>query len=173
MKLSIAALLIGAASAFMAPQQPAQQSATALAMSGVERNPNFAKLAGGYLFPEIGRRRTAYLEKNPEMADRIISLGIGDTTRECSFWRFFSADDTVGNKLSGERTHHHVTNCGKFCLTKEGLDTHELEIAFVIHVGFAKDRRFRAIYCSIFCIIYHVLDIIGGRFHHTIELGKT
>jgi len=51
-----------------------------LDMSGVTRNPNFAKLAGGYLFPEIGRRRTAYLEKNPEMADRIISLGIGDTT---------------------------------------------------------------------------------------------
>lgn len=48
--------------------------------SGVERNPNFAKLAGGYLFPEIGRRRAAYIEKNPEMASRIISLGIGDTT---------------------------------------------------------------------------------------------
>jgi len=50
-------------------------------MSGVERNPNFAKLAGGYLFPEIGRRRNAYLAENPEMADRIISLGIGDTTQ--------------------------------------------------------------------------------------------
>ncbi len=49
--------------------------------SGVERNANFAKLAGGYLFPEIGRRRNAYLEKNPEMASKIISLGIGDTTR--------------------------------------------------------------------------------------------
>ena len=35
----------------------------------------------GYLFPEIGRRRTAYLEQNPEMASRIISLGIGDTTQ--------------------------------------------------------------------------------------------
>lgn len=83
MKLSIAALLLGSASAFMAPQQPASgASTTALAMSGVERNPNFAKLAGGYLFPEIGRRRNAYLEANPDMADRIISLGIGDTTRE-------------------------------------------------------------------------------------------
>ena len=83
MKLSIAALLLGSASAFMAPQQPASgASTTALAMSGVERNPNFAKLAGGYLFPEIGRRRNAYLEANPDMADRLISLGIGDTTRE-------------------------------------------------------------------------------------------
>ena len=51
-----------------------------VAVSQVERNENFAKLAGGYLFPEIGRRRNAYLEENPEMADRIISLGIGDTT---------------------------------------------------------------------------------------------
>jgi hypothetical protein len=48
---------------------------------GVERNPNFAKLAGGYLFPEIGRRRNEYLKKNPDMASRIISLGIGDTTQ--------------------------------------------------------------------------------------------
>jgi LL-diaminopimelate aminotransferase len=56
-------------------------STTALFVSGVERNKNFAKLAGGYLFPEIGRRRSAYLTDHPEMADRIISLGIGDTTQ--------------------------------------------------------------------------------------------
>jgi len=48
--------------------------------AGVERNENFAKLTGGYLFPEIGRRRNAYLEANPEMNGKIISLGIGDTT---------------------------------------------------------------------------------------------
>jgi len=56
------------------------QSSTSL-FSGVTRNPNFAKLAGGYLFPEIGRRRNAYLAENPDMADRLISLGIGDTTQ--------------------------------------------------------------------------------------------
>jgi len=56
-------------------------SNTQLSATGVTRNPNFGKLAGGYLFPEIGRRRNAYLEANPEMADRIISLGIGDTTQ--------------------------------------------------------------------------------------------
>jgi LL-diaminopimelate aminotransferase len=55
-------------------------SAAALS-SSVARNPNFAKLAGGYLFPEIGRRRTAYIAEHPELADRIISLGIGDTTQ--------------------------------------------------------------------------------------------
>jgi LL-diaminopimelate aminotransferase len=49
--------------------------------TGVARNPNFAKLAGGYLFPEIGRRRTAYLAEHPEHAKSLISLGIGDTTQ--------------------------------------------------------------------------------------------
>jgi len=49
------------------------------ATTGVARNKNFAKLAGGYLFPEIGRRRNAYLEQNPSA--NIISLGIGDTTQ--------------------------------------------------------------------------------------------
>ena len=39
----------------------------------VERNQNFAKLQAGYLFPEIARRRRAYLEKNPTA--KIISLG--------------------------------------------------------------------------------------------------
>jgi hypothetical protein len=50
-----------------------------VATTGVTRNINFSKLAGGYLFPEIGRRRNAYIAANPSMADRIISLGIGDT----------------------------------------------------------------------------------------------
>jgi len=48
-------------------------------VSSVARNENFAKLQAGYLFPEIARRRNAYLEKNPEA--KIISLGIGDTTQ--------------------------------------------------------------------------------------------
>lgn len=63
----------------MQPQELAQSSS--LHMSGVERNTNFGKLASGYLFPEIGRRRNEYVAANPDMADRIISLGIGDTTQ--------------------------------------------------------------------------------------------
>eukprot|EP00635_Sarcinochrysidales_sp_CCMP3193_P008196 CAMPEP_0118888886 /NCGR_PEP_ID=MMETSP1166-20130328/72_1 /TAXON_ID=1104430 /ORGANISM="Chrysoreinhardia sp, Strain CCMP3193" /LENGTH=209 /DNA_ID=CAMNT_0006827463 /DNA_START=66 /DNA_END=691 /DNA_ORIENTATION=+ len=47
----------------------------------VARNVNFGKLQGGYLFPEIGRRRRAFAEAQPELAERIISLGIGDTTQ--------------------------------------------------------------------------------------------
>lgn len=50
-----------------------------LSMSKVARNENFAKLQAGYLFPEIARRRNAYVEKNPNA--KIISLGIGDTTQ--------------------------------------------------------------------------------------------
>lgn len=78
--LSVVSLALGAASAgAFVPQS--QNALDTKLFSGVERNENFAKLAGGYLFPEIGRRRNAYLEENPDMADRIISLGIGDTTK--------------------------------------------------------------------------------------------
>ena len=47
----------------------------------VQRNKHFGKLQGGYLFPEIGRRRSAFIEANPDLADKVISLGIGDTTK--------------------------------------------------------------------------------------------
>ena len=73
-------LLVASASAF-APSTSNTRSSTSLSMSKVVRNPNFGKLIGGYLFPEIGRRRNAYIEANPEMASKIISLGIGDTTQ--------------------------------------------------------------------------------------------
>ena len=55
----------------------------ALALSAealnVARNPNFAKLQGGYLFPEIGRRRSAFVAANPDKADKIISLAVSYT----------------------------------------------------------------------------------------------
>ena len=73
-------LMLASASAF-APSSSRTRSSTSLSASQVTRNPNFGKLVGGYLFPEIGRRRNAYIEENPEMADKIISLGIGDTTQ--------------------------------------------------------------------------------------------
>jgi len=41
-------------------------------------NENFQKLAAGYLFPEIGRRVSAYTEANPDA--NVIRLGIGDVT---------------------------------------------------------------------------------------------
>lgn len=41
-------------------------------------NENYLKLKAGYLFPEIGRRVTAYAQANPEA--KIIRLGIGDVT---------------------------------------------------------------------------------------------
>ncbi|HPH68471.1 MAG TPA: LL-diaminopimelate aminotransferase, partial [Kofleriaceae bacterium] len=41
-------------------------------------NENFAKLAAGYLFPEIGRRVKAFAAANPDA--KIIRLGIGDVT---------------------------------------------------------------------------------------------
>ncbi len=44
----------------------------------VKRNHHVAKLNAGYLFPEIVRRKQAFLEKHPQAP--LISLGIGDTT---------------------------------------------------------------------------------------------
>lgn len=78
--VSLALLAASSVTAF-APLPVCQTPPPTTTQLSVARNPNFAKLAGGYLFPEIGRRRNAYLEQNPEMGDRIISLGIGDTTQ--------------------------------------------------------------------------------------------
>lgn len=44
----------------------------------VKRNPHFAKLKAGYLFPEINKRKQALLLRQPHA--KLISLGIGDTT---------------------------------------------------------------------------------------------
>ena len=44
----------------------------------VQINENYLKLKAGYLFPEIGRRVTAFSEANPDA--QIIKLGIGDVT---------------------------------------------------------------------------------------------
>ena len=82
MKFSTTILLlcIPFTSAFTtAPQSPPMPTFLFSTPTSVARNPNFAKLAGGYLFPEIGRRRNAYIAANPD--HKIISLGIGDTTQ--------------------------------------------------------------------------------------------
>jgi LL-diaminopimelate aminotransferase len=42
-------------------------------------NENYLKLQAGYLFPEIGKRRRAYQQANPDA--KIISMGIGDVTQ--------------------------------------------------------------------------------------------
>lgn len=45
----------------------------------VKRSPHFSKLQGSYLFPEIQKRKQAFLQANPEA--ELINLGIGDTTQ--------------------------------------------------------------------------------------------
>lgn len=44
----------------------------------VKANPNLASLKKGYLFPEIQKRKEAFLKEEPDA--KLISLGIGDTT---------------------------------------------------------------------------------------------
>jgi len=44
-------------------------------------NKNYNKLAAGYLFPEIGRRRDAFLKSNPHLKlGDIMKLGVGNTS---------------------------------------------------------------------------------------------
>jgi len=43
-------------------------------------NENYLKLKAGYLFPEIGRRVSAFTTAHPEAAKRLIRCGIGDVT---------------------------------------------------------------------------------------------
>ncbi len=43
-------------------------------------NDNYLKLKAGYLFPEIGRRVSAFCKANPDAAQRLIRCGIGDVT---------------------------------------------------------------------------------------------
>ncbi len=43
-------------------------------------NDHFLKLKAGYLFPEIGRRVSAFTESHPEKAANLIRCGIGDVT---------------------------------------------------------------------------------------------
>lgn len=44
-----------------------------------KRNPNLAKLHSSYLFPEIQRRKQAFLQEHPEVS--LIDLSIGDTSQ--------------------------------------------------------------------------------------------
>lgn len=43
-------------------------------------NPNFANVKEGYLFSTVAHKVSAYKEAHPELADKVIRLGIGDVT---------------------------------------------------------------------------------------------
>ncbi|MHC5003157.1 MAG: LL-diaminopimelate aminotransferase, partial [Planctomycetota bacterium] len=43
-------------------------------------NEHYLKLRGAYLFPQIAQRVRAFRESRPDVADRIISCGLGDVT---------------------------------------------------------------------------------------------
>lgn len=82
MKFTLILLCIAALSTvvkcYTSMVQTSRRYHNVLDMTTVKRNENFEKLKAGYLFPEIGRRRNAYLAANPNA--KLISLGIGDTT---------------------------------------------------------------------------------------------
>jgi LL-diaminopimelate aminotransferase len=62
-------------------------------------NQNYLQLQGSYLFSEVARRRTKFIQENPSAG--IISLGIGDVTRplpEAVLSMLHSAVDEMGNE---------------------------------------------------------------------------
>ena len=64
-------------------------------------NENFLKLKAGYLFPEIGRRVSAFTGGNPNAAERLIRCGIGDVTEplpEAVREAMKTAVDELGNR---------------------------------------------------------------------------
>ncbi len=66
-------------------------------------NENYLKLKAGYLFPEIGRRVTAFTQENPEAAKKLIRCGIGDVTEplpEACRKAMHEAIDELGNRDS-------------------------------------------------------------------------
>lgn len=64
-------------------------------------NQNYLKLKAGYLFPEIGRRVSAFTEANPDVAKNLIRCGIGDVTEplpEACRDAMHSAIDDLGTR---------------------------------------------------------------------------
>jgi LL-diaminopimelate aminotransferase len=64
-------------------------------------NQNYLQLQGSYLFAEIARRRTKFLQENPNAS--IISLGIGDVTRALPEAVTDALHDAV-NEMTAENT---------------------------------------------------------------------
>jgi LL-diaminopimelate aminotransferase len=77
--LAVVSIMCASVSGFQGTMPVSANRLSLSMVSKVTRNENFGKLQAGYLFPEIARRRNAYLAKNPDA--KIISLGIGDTTQ--------------------------------------------------------------------------------------------
>ncbi len=64
-------------------------------------NDNYLKLKAGYLFPEIGRRVSAFTDANPDAAKSLIRCGIGDVTEplpEAVREAMHAAIDDLGNR---------------------------------------------------------------------------
>merc|ERR1711939_1303482 len=64
--------------AFAPPAAAAPASAKGKGTIATPRNQSFSKMAGGYLFPVIGKKKREFAEKNPDV--KLVSLGVGDTT---------------------------------------------------------------------------------------------
>jgi len=76
----------------------------------IKINENFLKLQAGYLFPEIGRRVSAFAKANPDA--EIIKLGIGDVT-EPLVPAVIEAMHTAVDEMSRTETFHGYDESGR------------------------------------------------------------
>ncbi|MEK6949297.1 MAG: LL-diaminopimelate aminotransferase [Nanoarchaeota archaeon] len=90
-----------------------------------KRNPNIAKLQAGYLFPEINRRKKAFLDRNPKA--KLLSLGIGDTTEPITP----HIDKALINAAAGLGTREGYTGYGD----EQGMAALREKIASVVYNG--------------------------------------
>ncbi len=76
----------------------------------IKVNENFLKLQSGYLFPEIGRRVSAFAKANPDA--ELIKLGIGDVTEPLAP-AVIEAMHTAVDEMSRAETFHGYDDSGR------------------------------------------------------------
>lgn len=120
-------------------------------------NDNYLKLKSGYLFPEIARRVSAFCEKKPDAAKRLIRCGIGDVTEPLPP-AVISAMHRAVDEMSKRETFRGY-------LPEQGCDF----LRHAIALGDYRDRGIEIADDEIFvsdgskCDCGHILDILGHQ----------
>lgn len=96
-----------------------------------KRSQNIAKLQSGYLFPEINRRKKAFLDRNPKA--KLLSLGIGDTTEPITP----HIDRALINAASRLGTREGYSGYGD----EQGMSALREKIASVLYKGIVKEEE--------------------------------
>ncbi|HKI87891.1 MAG TPA: LL-diaminopimelate aminotransferase [Draconibacterium sp.] len=88
-------------------------------------NENYLKLQAGYLFPEIGRRVTEFIEANPDK--KVIKMGIGDVTRPLVPSVIKSFHEGVDEMAKAETFHGYGPEQG-YAFLREAIAKHSYQV---------------------------------------------